>query len=69
MTDPERPSPEESGSGGADDELALDAALLPRLELIEDQPLADRSDAYLQVHDELRDALESGDSGSGDRGR
>ena len=38
-----------------------DDALVPRLNLIEDQPLASRADAYAQVHDELRDELEGGD--------
>jgi hypothetical protein len=44
-----------AGTAGADD------ALVPRLNLIEDQPLASRADAYAQVHDELRDELEGGD--------
>jgi hypothetical protein len=44
-----------NGAKGADD------ALVPRLNLIEDQPLASRADAYAQVHDELRDELEGGD--------
>ena len=43
------------GTTGTDD------ALVPRLNLIEDQPLASRADAYAQVHDELRDELEGGD--------
>ncbi|HEV7183146.1 MAG TPA: hypothetical protein VGN33_01525 [Leifsonia sp.] len=42
-------------NAGADD------ALVPRLKLIEDQPLASRADAYAQVHEELRDELEGGD--------
>jgi hypothetical protein len=44
-----------AGTTGTDD------ALVPRLNLIEDQPLASRADAYAQVHDELRDELEGGD--------
>jgi hypothetical protein len=44
-----------AGTAGADD------ALVPRLNLIEDQPLASRADAYAQVHDELREELEGGD--------
>ncbi|WP_187264960.1 hypothetical protein [Homoserinibacter sp. GY 40078] len=37
-------------------------ALVSRLRLIEDQPLADRADALAQVHDELRARLEAGDA-------
>ena len=37
-------------------------ALLSRLRLIEDQPLEARAAAFTQVHDELRAALEGGDS-------
>jgi hypothetical protein len=37
-------------------------ALLSRLRLIEDQPLDVRAAAFTQVHDELRAALEGGDS-------
>ena len=37
-------------------------ALLSRLRLIEDQPLDARAAAFTQVHDELRSALEGGDS-------
>ena len=46
---------EGAGTAGADD------ALVPRLNLIEDQPLASRADAYAQMHDELREELEGGD--------
>ncbi|QWT23080.1 hypothetical protein KPL76_09950 [Subtercola sp. PAMC28395] len=35
--------------------------LLPRLGLIEDQPLEARAAAYVQLHDELRIRLEGGD--------
>jgi len=37
-------------------------ALLSRLRVIEDQPLADRAAALTQVHDELRARLEAGDA-------
>lgn len=37
-------------------------ALLSRLRLIEDQPLDSRAAAFAQIHDELRAALEGGDS-------
>lgn len=39
-------------------------ALLSRLRLIEDQPLESRAPAFTQLHDELRAALEGGDSSS-----
>ncbi len=38
------------------------SALLSRLRVIEDQPLADRAAALTQLHDELRARLESGDA-------
>jgi len=38
------------------------SALVSRLRVIEDQPLADRAAALSQVHDELRARLESGDA-------
>jgi hypothetical protein len=38
------------------------SALVSRLRVIEDQPIADRADALTQVHDELRARLESGDA-------
>lgn len=37
-------------------------ALLDRLRLIEDQPLASRAAAFAHVHDELQSALERGDA-------
>jgi hypothetical protein len=40
-------------------------ALLSRLRLIEDQPLASRAAAFAQINDELQSRLESGDSSSG----
>lgn len=36
-------------------------AFVSRLRLIEDQPLADRAEAYVHVHDELREALDAAD--------
>ena len=36
--------------------------LLPRLHLIEDQPLASRAEAFAKVHDELQSVLERGDA-------
>lgn len=39
-----------------------DDALLPRLRVIDGQPLAERADAYVQLHDEMRDRLEGGDA-------
>lgn len=43
-----------------------DAALLSRLALIDERPLADRAAAFRQLHDELRQQLEATD---GDAGR
>ncbi|MEO7349559.1 MAG: hypothetical protein ABIW32_06850 [Terrimesophilobacter sp.] len=37
-------------------------ALLSRLQVIEDQPLAHRAPAFVQLHDELRSALEGADA-------
>jgi hypothetical protein len=37
-------------------------ALLSRLRVIEDQPLEQRAAAFVQVHDELRTALEGADA-------
>lgn len=37
-------------------------ALVSRLRVIEDQPLADRAAALAQLHDELRARLEAGDA-------
>lgn len=36
--------------------------LLARLDVIEQQPLADRADAYAQLHEQLRRTLEGGDA-------
>jgi hypothetical protein len=38
------------------------SALVSRLRVIEDQPLAERATALAQLHDELRARLESGDA-------
>jgi len=42
-------------------ERGADDGFVPRVELIEDQPLASRAEAYAQLHDELRAELEGGD--------
>ncbi|MES1212049.1 MAG: hypothetical protein ABUT11_00730 [Leifsonia sp.] len=44
------------------DAAAEPSALLSRLRVIEDQPLAARAEALAQVHDELRAQLEAGDA-------
>jgi hypothetical protein len=41
---------------------SADEALVPRLEVIEGQPLEARAAAYAQLHDELRDRLQGGDT-------
>lgn len=43
------------------EESETDNALLSRLRVIEDQPIATRAEAYAQIHDELREVLEGGD--------
>jgi hypothetical protein len=43
------------------DEAAENDALLDRLAVIEDQALGTRAAAYLQLHDQLQQALEGGD--------
>jgi len=43
---------------------AVDDALLSRLALIEERPLADRAAAFRQLHDELRSQLEATDTPS-----
>jgi hypothetical protein len=47
-----------------DDETRSDA-LLPRLKLIEDQPLETRAEAYAHLHGELREALDAADRQGG----
>jgi hypothetical protein len=44
-----------------DSTLEVDEALLSRLALISDRPLADRAPAFRQLHDELRSELEAAD--------
>ncbi|WP_344789691.1 hypothetical protein [Gryllotalpicola daejeonensis] len=46
-------------------EEARGDALLPRLKLIEDQPLESRAAAYAHLHDELREALDAADRQGG----
>ncbi len=46
----------------ADSRAEEPSALVSRLRVIEDQPLADRAAALAQIHDELRARLESGDT-------
>lgn len=40
----------------------VDEALLSRLALIDERPLGERSEAYRQLHDELRSQLEATDA-------
>jgi hypothetical protein len=42
--------------------------LISRLRVIEEQPLAERADAYAALHDELARRLESGPQAAGPRG-
>ena len=60
MSDVSGPDP----YGEAADREARDA-LLPRLRVIEEQPLETRAEALGHVHDELRARLESGDASAG----
>lgn len=46
---------------GSDDKKQGDEALLSRLNVIGEQSLDVRAEAYRQLHDELRDRLEGGD--------
>lgn len=39
-----------------------DDALMSQLRLVEDQPLAERARAYVQLHEELQGRLEGGDA-------
>ena len=43
------------------EETPHDDALVSRLAAIEGQPLEARAEAYVQVHDRLRERLEGGD--------
>lgn len=62
---PSGPEPETSepddDQADADSSDGEPSALVSRLRVIEDQPLAARAGAYAQVHEELRSRLESGD--------
>jgi len=49
-------------NGAEENGAEENGALLSRLRLIEDQPLADRAEALSQLHDELRTRLEAGDA-------
>lgn len=40
----------------------VDNALVPRLRVIEEQPLDQRATAYAHIHDDLKARLEGGDS-------
>ena len=63
MTDSE--TSELGGDASAHSESTGDSdgnALLSRLRLIEDQPLEKRAEAFTQVHDELKAALDGGDA-------
>ncbi|MGK2855427.1 MAG: hypothetical protein ACSLE3_15195 [Microbacteriaceae bacterium] len=62
MTDHDPGNAAAGADGGAADERD---ALLSRLRVIEDQPLAARAAAYGQLHDELQAALEDGDQAPG----
>lgn len=50
------PTPEQQTGSPGDD------ALLPHLLVVDEQPLAQRAEAYVQLHDELRARLEGGDA-------
>jgi hypothetical protein len=50
----------------SDDYDHADDALMPRLRVIEEQPLESRATAYAQVHDELKARLEGGDASGAD---
>jgi hypothetical protein len=52
QVDPRRASPHE----------VPDDALVPRLRVIEEQPLDQRATAYAQVHDQLKSRLEGSDA-------
>lgn len=45
------------------DEATADDELIPRLRVIEQQPLSERAPAYAALHDELARHLESGPTG------
>lgn len=60
MSDEANPLADEPAFGDSD--FGDSDALLSRLRVIEDQPLEERAVAYVQIHDELRRALEGSDS-------
>ena len=62
QTDRAESTPVDDESRVATESTEENDALLSRLRLIEDQPLESRAAAFTQVHDELRSALEGGDS-------
>lgn len=49
--------------GGMSEQSDAEGELIPRLRVIEQQPLADRAEAYAALHDELARDLESGPTG------
>ncbi|WP_348786944.1 hypothetical protein [Leifsonia sp. NPDC080035] len=52
----------EERAEGAERAGGVDEGLLPRLEVIEEQPLAARAEAYAQLHAELSARLEGADT-------
>jgi aspartate aminotransferase-like enzyme len=53
---------DEAGADHVTEPTTESDALLSRLRLIDDQPLESRAAAFAQLHDELRNRLEGGDS-------
>lgn len=45
----------------SDEQQAVPDGLVDRLDVIEEQPLAARADAYTQLHEQLRRTLEGDD--------
>lgn len=62
MDDVTEPAPDEPRGDAAPSRDEEPSALVTRLRVIEDQPLASRAEALAQLHDELRAQLESGDA-------
>jgi hypothetical protein len=52
----------EQAGAPAESSAQNEDGLLPRLRVIEDQPLDQRAAAFTQVHDELQTALEGGNT-------
>ncbi|WP_199922271.1 hypothetical protein [Microterricola viridarii] len=46
----------------ADNEYSAEERLAARLRSIDEQPVAERAEAYVQLHDEMRARLEGGDA-------